>query len=117
MSGKVILADSSNTVEYNLTAGDPIPDHAYSDSADPETGAKDPEKYGPYMKLNKPNTLPAKYKGHYYLFNDGWEYSKKTGILTKHGTGYLSPGDKVSVKIIYIPNGQTVYSSDVKVVS
>jgi len=117
MSGKVILTDSSKFAEYDLTAGDDIPSEAYSDSADPETAAEDPEKYGPYMKLNKPDNLPAKYKGHYYLFNDGWEYSKKTGILTKHDTAYLNPGDKVSVKIIYIPNGQTVYSSDVKVVS
>ena len=117
MSGKIILSNTSDVVKYNLTAGEIIPAHAYIDFADKTTGDADPEKYGPYLKLNRPTTLPPEYLGSYYLFNDGWDYSKGTGILTGYGIGTLNPGDEVSVKIIYIPNGQTIYSSNVKVVS
>ena len=122
MSGDVTLRTSEGTAYNASEDGFPADsvkvDIAPDQSEPPYTtwGGKTETDLSKHWKMNKlPDTHPQYY--HMMLFNDGWEWTKSTSIITYYPEGDLNPGDKVSVKIVYVPNGQTIYSSDIRVVS
>ncbi len=105
---------------------DPFPSGSVADEIAPDQtppavttwSGKTSSELSDYWKMN---SLNAEHPRYYYMmkFNDGWVWTKSTRTITYYplSDGELTGGDKISVKLIYIPNGQTIYSSDVVVVS
>lgn len=117
---------SSEGTAYNVTesefpAGSVLKEIA-PDGSDPKNattwGGQTDTELSDYWKMNR---LPAEHPRYYWMmkFNEGWEWNKGKSTITYYplSNDVLKAGDKVSVKVVYVPNGQTIYSSDVRVVS
>ena len=144
MSGDVTLRSSEGEV-HDISGSSAIPTEAIAEAYAPADGVKDPsgeyttpptkwtvnggelgDDEGVLSGLPKMHRLDPS-NGHYYYiiqFNDGWTYDFKRlpgntfeNTVTYYPEGDLKAGDKVSVKVIYKTNGQTIYSSDIRVVS
>lgn len=125
MSGNATLRSSEGIV-HDVSGTKDIPAAAIKhdllpDQTPPDVttwGSKTADQLPTYWKMHKLDQEHPKYY-HMIEFNNGWTYQKGDKTVTYYpGTeDLLKAGDKVSVKIIYVPNGQTIYSSDVKVVS
>ena len=122
MSGPVTLR-SSQGEEHDVSGTNSIPDGACSDEIAPDEGGQTwgdntADDLKDYDKLN---WLDEGHSKHNYMvkLNDGWSYdTNNQKFIYYPGTkDLLKIGDKISIKIVYLPNGQTIYSSDVKVVS
>jgi len=117
---------SSEGTAYNVTEDNAFPAGSVKEDLSPDQsappystwGGKTSEQLSKHWKMNNlPDTHPQYY--HMMLFNDGWEWAKKPTTITYYplSNEALKSGDKASVKIVYVPNGQTIYSSDIRVVS
>ncbi len=121
ISGTDAFPDGSIAKSYAPAAGQTPPDVSLWDVEGVPLGQNDP----PINNYDKMHRINPSHSMYYYMikFNDGWTHQKgekNTGVgatLTYYPAGDLNPGDKVSVKVIYTPNSQTIYSSDVRVVS
>jgi FlaG/FlaF family flagellin (archaellin) len=117
-------SEGTATVIGNTTDAFPagsVADEIAPDQTPPDVttwGGQSSSQLSDYWKMNTLNAAHSKY---YWMmkFNDGWVWTKNSRTITYYqlSNGDLTSGDKVSVKLIYIPNGQTIYSSDVVVVS